>query len=141
VTRPLDEIRREFWQAAQGAPGLEGLRTYMDTNAFVPMNADGTVILAFGIQQDGSSVFLRGTVNVGRDTAGPVLAPHAAALAKALSAPYEAEGDEGQGRYLRKRSKATFTLKSQWPEIRRWFGACRMRYAQEIDRVLKGGET
>jgi hypothetical protein len=134
MSRPIEEIRRDFWAfVTQKDPAI---RTYTDTNAWAPLTEDGTVIVVFGIEQDGSSVFLRGRLYE-PDTAGRVLSPHAAALGKALSAPFEADGDAGQGRYFRKRNKAAFTLKSQWPEIARWFSACRLRYGKVVGETLE----
>jgi hypothetical protein len=66
-----------------------------------------------------------------------ILAPHAARLTKALIVPFEAEGDAGHGRYLRKRAKESFTLKRNWPEIARWFTACRLRYAKVLTEILE----
>jgi hypothetical protein len=136
MKRPIEEVRREFWAFVTDKDAA--IRTYMDSNAWAPVTPDGAVILAFGIQQDGSSVFLRGRLYAEGDTAGALLAPHAPALGKLLSAPFEADGDVGQGRYFRKRTKAAFTLKSQWPEIARWFSACRLRYSKVVGEVLGG---
>jgi hypothetical protein len=136
MTTQLDVVRRDFW--AYAIDRDPELKTYMDSNAWCPAIPDGRVIIAFGIEQVGSSVFLRGQLYSDHDTAGPVLRPHAAILSKLLSAPFETDGDVGQGRYFRKRNKSAFTLKSQWPEIARWFSACRLRYQTVLAEVTGG---
>jgi hypothetical protein len=137
MSEALRAIRQEFW--AHVIAQDPALRTYMDSNAWCPVSPDKRVILAFGIEQTGSSVFLRGQLNTLPDTAGPLLTPHAQTLSKLLSASFIADGDAGQGRYLRKRNKAAFTLRRQWPDIARWFTACRLRYTDVLAQTL--GDT
>jgi hypothetical protein len=137
MSEALKAIRQEFWTFAIAQD--PALRTYMDSNAWAPAGGDGRIIVAFGIEQVGSSVFLRGQLNASSDTAGPLLTPHAQTLSKLLSASFIADGDAGQGRYLRKRSKLAFTLRRHWPEIARWFSACRLRYTQVLSETL--GDT
>ena len=137
MSLPIEQVRRDFWaHFAQSDPEVNA-RPYQDSNTWHPVTPDGSVILSFGIQQDGSSVFLRGRLYADQDTAGPVLRPHAAALARRLLVAFEGEGDLGQGRYLRKRTRDAFTLKRNWPEIARWFTACRLRYANVLADLIE----
>ncbi|SHI67968.1 hypothetical protein [Wenxinia saemankumensis] len=133
----LPEIRRAFWDRALASEAPRGVETYRDSNAILPLTGAGDVCLAFGIQQDGSSIFLRSPVNASRDVARLRLEPRQVELRRLLATPFEAEGDAGQGRYFRKRVKLAFTQKSQWDGIVEWFGRCRARYEIVITETLE----
>ena len=130
MTLPIEKARREFWAYFAERDPVVGARPHHDTNVWHPMTQDGLGIMSFGISQEtGSTIFLRGKLHADHDTAAPLLRPRARALEKALITAFEAEGDVGSGRYLRKRSRESFAVPRNWPEIARWFTACRLRHA------------
>jgi len=133
----LIQARRDFWTYVTGRDAT--ITTYRDSNAWCAMPGGDTVILVFGIEDDGSSVFLRGKLNSRVDTAGPVLRPHEAALRKRLILPFEAEKDAGQGRYFRKRTRLSYPIRSNWPDIADWFARARLTFHTALAQTL--GDT
>lgn len=137
MTEALIQARRDFWTFMTGRDGT--ITTYRDSNAWCPMPGGDKVILVFGIEDDGSSVFLRGQLNAKVDTAGPVLRPHETILRKRLILPFEAEKDVGQGRYFRKRTRLSFPIRSKWSDIADWFERSRLTFQTVLSETL--GDT
>lgn len=136
---PLIAKRAEFWPWYLEQDPDSGAVPYRDSNAFIPLAADGTVGLTLGISQSGATVFLRAAPGTKGDLAGAVLAPHLAALHKKLHVAPGPEGGPNDRRYFRHvGKKLDYALSSHWPRIADYFQRSRLRYAAAIKDVLEG---
>ena len=135
MTSDIGDRRREFWEFCGRSDPSAGFPAWRDKLVWLPMTRDGEVVLTLSISQDRSSVFLRACWGEAVDTARPFCERHHDALAKGLRVLEGHDSETEQGRWFRKNNPASFTLRSKWPEIARWFGVQRRLYLETIARI------
>ncbi|TNC49319.1 hypothetical protein FHG66_11335 [Rubellimicrobium rubrum] len=135
MTVTIEDRRRQFWDAYRQTDLAAGIEPTRDSNVWLPLTQDASVVLSLSISQDRSSVFLRGRRGAPVDTAQPFVERHRIELSQGLRILVGDEADTAQGRWFRKNHAAAFTLRSKWPEITRWFSIQRRLYTDVIGHI------
>jgi len=131
----IEEKRREFWTFLLNTYPEVKFEPWRDSNIWLPMSKDGSVVLSLSISQDKTSVFLRGRVGAPTDTALPFVERHRDALSRGTRVLFGKTEETANARYFRKDIEHAFTLRSKWPEIARWFVAQIKLYKKTIAEI------
>ena len=121
----VTRLRQSFWSRyVERHPGA--LVPTRDSNVWVPLLHDGSVILSMYVASKTSGMFLRGP----RGTDGEHLAPLMADHAKVLDEAFGPSRMTGRGYYYESSTDIPLREEERWDELIDWMDAQRLRYAE-----------
>lgn len=129
----LTGLRRRFWERyLEKHPSV--FTPSRDSNVWIPMLSDGTVVLSMYVGSKTSGMFLRGRRGAGSADLEPLMSRHADTLEQALG-PNQSTGG---GHYYSTSRDIPVRQDSRWDELIDWMEAQRERY-EKVFQVIEAG--
>lgn len=125
----LQAERQAFWEAfSKAVPELD-FEVGLGWEKQIAIGSVDGLKLTLSLSQDRTSVYLVART----DAAKHWISTHIDELARGLrTVPGAAKGEASAGRWFRKDSKASFTIRRTWPEMIRWLRAQHTTYSRTI---------
>ena len=126
----LTQLRQRFWSRyLERHPGTFAPTRH--SNVWIPMSADGEVVLSMYVGSRSSGMFLRGRFGTDGGQLAPLMAQHVEAFETALGAVQSG----GSGHYYVTTHDINVRQDTRWDELIDWMDAQRRKYASVLDSI------
>ena len=130
----LTQLRHRFWSRyLEKHPGTFAPTRH--SNVWIPMSADGEVVLSMYVGSRSSGMFLRGRFGTDGGQLAPLMAQHVDAFETALGAVQSG----GPGHYYVTTHDINVRQDARWEELIDWMDAQRRKYASVLDSIESSG--